>query len=75
MTQQVTKIPINFSDEMMTVIAAVIQSANMTADQFTAQLKPGQREAMCNEIMSAFQSIHKKGMIDAKSIYEQGKRL
>lgn len=56
-----TKTQISFADELMEVIAAVVESMDMTFDDYTAKLTDEKIAELHNRIMPQFAGIHKKG--------------
>lgn len=69
------ELPVNFRDEMLTVIAAVLQTAHITAEELCARATEQEIKAMNTEIMGAFLSVHKRGMKDMKMIAMQGRTI
>jgi hypothetical protein len=64
-----TKVRISFADELMEVIAAVVESMDMTFDDYTAKLTPERIAALHERIMPQFAIIHKRGVEDAKAVF------
>lgn len=68
-------LPVNFRDEMMTIIAAVLQAGDITPEQYGEKITPEKVREMNATIMEVFLAIHKKGMKDARTLMTVAKTL
>lgn len=75
MAAEIKGIPVNFRDEMMTVIALVLEAAELTPEEFGKRINEPRIINMNKQIMEVFLSLHRKGMQDAKTLFEQGRKL
>lgn len=64
-------VKLDFRDQMMTVIAVVLDAGDISPDEYGEKMTPEKITKMNQEIMQVFLSIHKKGMDDMRRAFVQ----
>ena len=67
---RVTKIPVNFDDDMMEVIAVIIQTSGMTYEEYASHLTDKKIKAMNKALRLVFMRVHQRGIGDARKVYQ-----